>query len=1464
VRVGVDSGKTLSELTSLSIQLGSTTLTLDSNTIRLDISVLIQAKLLGTSDSTKMFPPYPVRVTSPIAVAGSLTAGGSAVAVTGSFSWTSGHSIKPLIRVGTSTPGDSANISMPTERFLPADTTWSLSGNLQLQANAAAAAGIDTLVITLSDSSGHSATSRALFQVVTAPPSTPRIVLLAPSNQLGNTLPQGTDSLFVSWGVSNWGDVNTDSVSINGSKANKLSDSTWGQNVYVFPNGQVSTITFRAVGKNASAATSFMQVTRAKDTVPPVIVPGTSAVTRSVPFDTTSVRLGWSVKDNFSLTFLSLNGAALTPSTTPGQTANLQVGPNVFVLVATDTFGNTSRDSFVITRGPDVTGPSIVWINPSTSIGVDATVASYKVQVKATDLSGVDSVYLQGLKANNDSGSYWSATVPLPSSNGVPVKIVAKAWDHVKNLSVDSTSITITRNVPTGTDKPALMLLQPSSNVGNALPFTSDTLHIVYKIKDLVPLDSTTILFGSVVPKRLTDSTWAADVPVPATAQPFTITIQVANTNKVGSVDQIVVTRAKDTVPPTIARGAGASTRSVVFDTASATFTWTVTDNYKMGSLTLNGVALPLTSTVTATKSLAVGVNTFVLVATDSFGNVSKDSIAITRSANTTAPVVTHATGTGSQTVPYATSSINLGWGVSAKVGLASITLNGNPVAVGSTVSKTASLTVGVNPFVLVVTDSSGNTTKDSIAITRSPNTTAPVVTHVTGTGSQAVPYATSSISLGWGISGTVGIASITLNGTAVPVSSTVTKTAALTVGVNPFVLVVTDSSGNTTKDSIAITRNPNTTAPVVTHVTGTSSQTVPYATSSISLGWGISGTVGIASITLNGTAVPLASTVTKTVSLTVGVNPFVLVVTDSTNNTTKDSIAITRSPNTTAPTITRAAADTVKSVLYATNSVTLGWTISANAGIASITLNGTSVPAASTVTKTTSLAVGSNTFVLVVTDSTNLSTRDSFVITRGGDITPPTIVRNSGTSNQTLANTTTSYAVSWTVTDNVKMGSVTIGGTTIAPATGGVYSTSINLTVGTHKIGIVALDSAGNKSTDTVVLARSALAPTHSAVAGTYIGTVYDTLKSPGADSIEYSTDGTIWLPNLGAAAIQGTGQITIYARAFPGGAISNVALKISQIKAMAAGATHSIFVKNDGSVWTTGYNPFGELGNGMTTTISTPDSIMNGVVAVAAGGENSLYQKADGSVWASGVNNFGELGTGNTNSVLVPTSVFSGASAISTSGIRSLFLKSGTAWIIGSNGVATEALSPDSVLAGVIAVAGSGDFLTSDHVAWFMDVGDVQPSQILYGVSSFSSNSSGCSLFLKTDGTIWAMGQNSYGQCGDGTTNTIAVPKQVSSMAGVVSVIAGGNHSLILTSDHSLYAVGQIDTSYSRNGTFGESLPTLTLVMTNVASAVAGDMYSLVLKQDGSLWAFGLNSSGQFGNGTMTSTVVPVRVNF
>jgi|GEM_PF-1250427 len=168
VRVGVDSGKTVAQLTSLSIQLGSTTLTLDSTTIRLDVSVLIHAGVLSATDSTALFPPYPVRVTAPVAVSGPVVAGGSPANVTGSFGWTTGHNFKPQIRVRPANPADSASFTFPNKIFLPSDTTWDLSGNLTLQVGASASAGTDTLVVTLSDDAGHSATSAAVFTVTAA------------------------------------------------------------------------------------------------------------------------------------------------------------------------------------------------------------------------------------------------------------------------------------------------------------------------------------------------------------------------------------------------------------------------------------------------------------------------------------------------------------------------------------------------------------------------------------------------------------------------------------------------------------------------------------------------------------------------------------------------------------------------------------------------------------------------------------------------------------------------------------------------------------------------------------------------------------------------------------------------------------------------------------------------------------------------------------------------------------------------------------------------------------------------------------------------------------------------------------------------------------------------------------------------------------------------------------------------
>ncbi|MEA3462898.1 MAG: hypothetical protein U9R49_13510 [Bacteroidota bacterium] len=63
--------------------------------------------------------------------------------------------------------------------------------------------------------------------------------------------------------------------------------------------------------------------------------------------------------------------------------------------------------------------------------------------------------------------------------------------------------------------------------------------------------------------------------------------------------------------------------------------------------------------------------------------------------------------------------------------------------------------------------------------------------------------------------------------------------------------------------------------------------------------------------------------------------------------------------------------------------------------------------------------------------------------------------------------------------------------------------------------------------------------------------------------------------------------------------------------------------------------------------------------------------------------------------------------------------------------------------------------------------------------------------SLAVKTDGTLWAWGQNEYGQLGDGTKADAVDPKQIG--AGFVSVAAGNDITLALKLDGTLWTSGR-----------------------------------------------------------------------
>ena len=75
--------------------------------------------------------------------------------------------------------------------------------------------------------------------------------------------------------------------------------------------------------------------------------------------------------------------------------------------------------------------------------------------------------------------------------------------------------------------------------------------------------------------------------------------------------------------------------------------------------------------------------------------------------------------------------------------------------------------------------------------------------------------------------------------------------------------------------------------------------------------------------------------------------------------------------------------------------------------------------------------------------------------------------------------------------------------------------------------------------------------------------------------------------------------------------------------------------------------------------------------------------------------------------------------------------------------------------------------------------------------------------SLAVSTDGTVWAWGDNTYGQLGDGTTTDRSTPVQVPGMADVVAIASGPVHTIALRRDGTVWAWGRNDEGQLCDGT-------------------------------------------------------------
>ncbi|MCL2680805.1 MAG: Ig-like domain-containing protein, partial [Coriobacteriia bacterium] len=128
--------------------------------------------------------------------------------------------------------------------------------------------------------------------------------------------------------------------------------------------------------------------------------------------------------------------------------------------------------------------------------------------------------------------------------------------------------------------------------------------------------------------------------------------------------------------------------------------------------------------------------------------------------------------------------------------------------------------------------------------------------------------------------------------------------------------------------------------------------------------------------------------------------------------------------------------------------------------------------------------------------------------------------------------------------------------------------------------------------------------------------------------------------------------------------------------------------------------------------------------------------------------------------------------------------------------------------------------------------------------------------SLAVKSDGTLWAWGQNYAGQTGLGyTVLRQLVPAQVGTATNWKAVSANGWYSLGIRTDGTLWAWGE-----NSNGQLGitgmpigsgsyQHTPTQVGTATNWAQVATGAWHSVGIQTDGTLWAWGLNGAGQTG---------------
>lgn len=296
----------------------------------------------------------------------------------------------------------------------------------------------------------------------------------------------------------------------------------------------------------------------------------------------------------------------------------------------------------------------------------------------------------------------------------------------------------------------------------------------------------------------------------------------------------------------------------------------------------------------------------------------------------------------------------------------------------------------------------------------------------------------------------------------------------------------------------------------------------------------------------------------------------------------------------------------------------------------------------------------------------------------------------------------------------------------------------------------------------------------------------------------------------------------------------------------------THAIAALSDGTVWAWGQNSFGQLGDSLINSNTNYPVQMRGeygfgyldsIDEVSCGYYHSLMLKSDGTVWSCGYNTYGQLGVNSTQTWTVPMPVvgpngvgnLTNIIQIDAGSHSSIALRNdGTVWVWGNGALGTMGsgtghnyypeqvsglpqISKISIKGGHVLALDINGEIWSWGENTYGQVGDNTFNNVYYPVQVLDQTGANVmdsiidigtgmmhSFAIHGDGTAYSWGANNNGQLGDGTTIDRYFPVEILGPGGngvlgnIVELEGGHLLSVARKSDGTIFCWGENYTSY------------------------------------------------------------------